>query len=163
MTPCMEPHTGQGHVSLAQLGRTTDVFSLPALCRAPPGTMRASQKGGSFQLSLSWLFYFLTTKTVLSLEVVSFFKVCLFVHLHLCVCVNVHACMHVCIHMWSDHRCQRGRQIIWCWVYRLLWAVGTWVLGPGLSSSGRATSSLNHWALSLAPAKVLEDYFYLRQ
>lgn len=132
---------------------TIDVFSLPALCIAPPGTMRTSQKRGSFQLSSSWLFCFLTTKTVLSLEVVSFLK---FVYLHLWVCVNVHAC----IHTGSDHRCQRGLQIIWSWSYRLLWAVRKWVLGPGLSSSGRVQALLTT-ELSLSYL-VLVGYFLFK-
>jgi hypothetical protein len=62
------------------------------------------------------------------------------------------ACMYVCI----SYMClvptedRRGHQIHQDWRYRYLWTA-VWMLGFKPRSSGRAASTLKHWAISVAP------------
>lgn len=50
---------------------------------------------------------------------------------------------------------RRRCQVLWHWSYRWLWT-SMWMLGTELGPSARAPSAktLNHWAISLAPADV---------
>lgn len=75
------------------------------------------------------------------------------------VCACVCMCVHCAFCMWVPGETRR-----WCLI---LWAVGMvtvtcpiWGMGYTLWSSGRAASSVDHWALSLGRSWLLLIYFF---
>lgn len=72
-----------------------------------------------------------------------------------------------CLHVWmcimcmlGTHRGQKRMWDPWDWSYKCLW-VAMWLLGVNPLSSGRAISTLNCWAIFLAPICIFLTTSYV--